>query len=89
MSEPQAPKIEFPCRYPVKVVGRATPDYATAIRTIVERHASDLTDDDIVTKSSRSGTFDSITFNIIATGEDQLSALHAELVASGRVSMVI
>ena len=89
MTEPEAPKIEVPCSYPVKVVGRATPDYASAIRTIVERHAPELTDADIVTKSSRSGTFDSITFTIIATGEDQLSALHAELVASGRVSMVI
>ena len=89
MTEPEAPKIEFPCRYPVKVVGRATPDYAAAIRAIIERHASGLTDDDIATKSSRSGTFDSITFTITATGEDQLSALHAELVASGRVSMVI
>ena len=89
MSEPEAPKIEFPCSDPVKVGGRATPDYAMAIRTIVERHAPGLTDADIVTKSSRSGTFDSITFTITATGEDQLSALHAELVASGRVSMVI
>ena len=70
-------------------MGRATPDYATEISAIVERHASDITDDDIVTKSSRSGTFDCITFNIIETGEDQLSALHAELVASGRVYMVI
>ena len=46
-------------------------------------------DKDIVTKSSRAGTFDSITFTITATGTDQLEALHKELVASGRVSMVI
>lgn len=89
MTEPEAPKIDFPCRYPVKVIGRATSDYASAIRAIVERHAEGLTDADIVAKSSRSGTFDSITFTIVATGEYQLSALHAELVASGRVSMVI
>ncbi|MBT5556841.1 MAG: DUF493 domain-containing protein [Halieaceae bacterium] len=89
MQDKEAPKIEFPCRYPIKVVGRSTPDYATAIRAIFERHTTGLLDEDIVTKSSRAGTFDSITFTITATGTDQLEALHKELVASGRVSMVI
>ena len=89
MTEQEAPKIVFPCRYPIKVVGRATPDYAEAIRAIFDRHTTGLTDADIETKSSRSGTFDSITFTITATGPDQLDALHKELVASGRVSMVI
>ena len=89
MAEQEAPKIEFPCRYPIKVVGRATPDYASAIRSIIECHTAGLSDSDIETKSSRSGTFDSITFTIMATGEDQLNSLHKALMASGRVSMVI
>lgn len=89
MTEKQAPKIEFPCRYPIKVIGRATPDYAEAMRAIFDRHANGLIDADIETRSSRAGTFDSITFTIMATGPDQLDALHKDLVASGRVSMVI
>ena len=40
MTEQEAPKIEFPCRYPIKVVGRATPDYAEAIRAIFDRHTT-------------------------------------------------
>ena len=89
MIEQEAPKIEFPCRYPIKVVGRATPDYSQAIRAIFDRHTIGLTDADIETKRSRSGTFYSITFTIKAPGPDQLDALYKELVASGRVSMVI
>ena len=89
MSAKEAPKIKFPCRYPIKVVGRATPDYAEAIRAIFDRHTTGITGADIETKSSRSGTFCSITFTIMATGPGQLDALHKELVASGRVSMVI
>lgn len=89
METQDTPKIEFPCRYPIKVVGRATPDYAEAIRSIFVKYSPDLADEDVVTKSSRSGTFDSITFTIMATGTDQLDALHKELMASGRVMMVI
>ena len=89
MTVQEAPKIEFPCRYPIKVVGRATPDYAEVIRAIFDRHTIGLTDEDIETRSSRYGTFDSITFTITATGPDQLDALHEDLVASGLVSLVI
>ena len=89
MAEQEAPKIEFPCRYPIKVVGRATPDYAAAIRSIIVCHTVRLSAPDLATNSSRSGTFDSISFSIVATGEDQLNAPPKALMASGRVSMVI
>ena len=89
MAEQDAPKTEFSRRYPIKWVGRASPVYAAAIRSIIECHTAGLSDSDIETKSSRSGTFESITFTIMATGEDQLNSLHKALMASGRVSMVI
>ena len=89
MAEQEAPKIEFPCRYPIKVVGRATPDYAAAIRSIIECHTVGLSDSDIETQSRWSGTFDSLIFTMTATGEDLLNALHKALMASGRVSRVI
>ena len=37
--EPEAPKIEFPCRYPIKVVGRASHDYEAVIYEVFESHA--------------------------------------------------
>ena len=40
--EPEAPKIEFPCRYPIKVVGRASHDYEAVIYEVFESHAPAL-----------------------------------------------
>ena len=37
--EQDAPKIEFPCSYPIKVLGRAGQDFETVINEIFEQHA--------------------------------------------------
>ncbi|MCH1554110.1 MAG: DUF493 domain-containing protein [Luminiphilus sp.] len=90
MTDTEAPKIEFPCYpYPIKVVGRVTPDFDVVIRGLIESHTGGVSDADISAKDSRAGTFRSITFSITATGTDQLEAIHRDLMASGRVSMVI
>jgi len=85
----EAPKIEFPCEYPIKVVGRAAPDYKQFVIDVVKKHADDLDPAKVVINPSRNGNFYSVRFTIIATGVDQLEAIFEELKASGRVTMVI
>lgn len=89
MSEPKAPKIEFPCDYVIKVIGDAAPDFVEFVVGVVEQHAPGLTDDDVTVKDSRGGRFASVNLKIVATGEPQLKALFEELKASGRVHMVL
>jgi|TARA_B110000495_G_C22510973_1_gene312578 uncharacterized protein len=85
----EAPKIEFPCEYPIKVVGRAAPDYKQFVTDVILRHAADLDLSTVQIQPSRNGNFYSVRFTIIATGVDQLEAIFEELKASGRVTMVI
>ena len=90
MSEQDAPKIEFPCpNYPIKVIGRASVDFKELVVNIVRKHASDLDDACVSEQDSSKGSFRSIRFEITATGEEQLKALHQELMATGQVKMVI
>ena len=89
MTEPEAPKIEFPCDYPVKVMGRQGEDFADLVFGIMEKHAPGFDRDRVQHKNSSKGTFTSITVFITATGKPQLEALHAELMATGRVQMVL
>lgn len=84
-----APKIEFPCPYPLKVVGDAADDFREFVATVLERHAGPIEVDALEVVSSRNGRFLSVRATIIATGEPQLKALFNELKASGRVHMVI
>ena len=90
MTEPKAPKIEFPCDYVIKVIGHAAPDFTEFVVEVVEQHAPGLLNEaDISVNDSSKGRFSSVQLKIVATGEDQLKALFEELKASGRVHMVL
>lgn len=87
--QPKAPKIEFPCEYPIKVMGLAGPDYKRTVLDIIEVHAPGLDYSRVDLKQSRNGKYYSVTVTIIATGTEQLSAIFEDLKASGRVYMVL
>lgn len=89
MPEPDAPRIEFPCDYPIKVMGRSDEHFESSILAVFERHAPGFDQQLIEARVSRNGTFTSLTITITATGTDQLQALHQDLLATGRVTMVI
>lgn len=89
MTEPKAPKIEFPCDYVIKVIGDAAPDFKEFVVSVVERHAPGIAEDKITVSDSRNARFTSVRLTIVATGEPQLKALFEELKASGRVHMVL
>ena len=89
MQEPEAPKIEFPCDYPIKVLGTSSDVFESTILAVFERHAPGFNRQTITGKASSKGTFTSLTVTITATGPDQLEALHQDLLATGQVKMVI
>ena len=85
----ERPKIVFPCRYPIKVLGRAVDAFQPAVMTIFYERAPGFTDADVVVKPSRNGTFHSITITIEAQSEAQLKQIHEDLMGTGLVSMVL
>ncbi len=89
MSEPKAPKIEFPCDYVIKVIGDSAPDFTEFVVGIVAQHAPGIREEDVSVKDSSKGRFCSVQLTIFATGESQLTALFLDLKASGRVHMVL
>lgn len=89
MSQQEPPKIEFPCAYPIKVLGLNTDDFETVIIEVFHRHAPGFDSDTVLIKKSGKGTFSSLNITITATGPKQLDALHKDLLATGLVKMVI
>ena len=67
MSQPDAPKIEFPCpNYPIKVVGKGIDGYEQIVADIIRVHAPDLDLEIIKVKESSNGRFRSITVYILS-----------------------
>jgi putative lipoic acid-binding regulatory protein len=89
MTEQQPPKIEFPCDYPIKVVGNAATDFQEFVIEVMERHSGPLITEKISVRASGNGNFLAITVTIQATSIEQLQRIHEELKASGRVHMVL
>ena len=89
MTREEPPKIEFPCEYPIKVLGRESEQFQDVILEVFERHAPGFDRDSISVRASSKGTFTALTVIITATGKPQLEALHQDLMATGHVQMVI
>lgn len=90
MSDPNAPKIEFPCPdYPIKVMGDAGDELHSLVIEVMERHAPDFDQTRISVRDSSKGRFQSVTVWITATGVPQLEAIHEDLRTSPLTKMVL
>jgi len=81
--------LDFPCDFPVKVLGRAAEDFVAVVTEIVTRHVPELDESRITTRPSRDGNFVSVTFTIVARDRQQLDTLYEELSAHDRVLMAL
>lgn len=89
MADEKKPEIEFPCDYPIKVMGLHENDFATCVVEIITRHAPEVIEERISYRESSGGRYLSVNVVIIATGKDQLQNIFEDLKASGRVKMVL
>ena len=89
MTVKQPPKIEFPCRYSIRVMGEKSDSFAEQVVAIIQRHAPELKADSATSKDSSKGRFMSVLVVITATGEAQLAAIHGDLQKLPAVKMVL
>lgn len=85
----EKPAIEFPTRFPVKVMGRDAPDFETMVLDIFRRHVDNMDAAGVSKRASRDGNFIAITVVFDAQSQAQLDALYIELNANDRVLMTL
>ena len=81
--------LEFPCEFPIKVMGRTKDGFAQAVADIVRRHAPDFDAATLEMRTSSAGNYLSMTATVNATSREQLDDLYRELVAHPMVAMVL
>ncbi len=79
--------LEFPCDFPLKVVGRQTDAFRQAAGEIVERHAASTPE--ASERPSRDGRYIALSFSIRATSQQQLDDIYRELSACELVLFVL
>jgi putative lipoic acid-binding regulatory protein len=79
--------LTFPGRHPVKVMIES--GARSAVLDVVSRHAEICPSDDVRTRPSRSGRYESITVTVDVQTRDQLEALYADLQCLDAVRMML
>jgi putative lipoic acid-binding regulatory protein len=88
--EAQAESLfEFPCVFPIKVMGRREDGFAQTVADIVRRHAYDFHAATMEFRSSKNARYLSLTVTINAQSREQLDALYGELSKHPMVIMVL
>lgn len=89
MTEQKETLLEFPCAFPLKIMGLASDALAQTVLEIVRRHAPDYDGATMEMRASSGGKYVSLTCTINATSKAQLDALYRELSGHPLVKVVL
>lgn len=73
--------LQFPCRFPIKAMGRADSDMEAIVIEIVRRHAPDFDATAVRVRASSGGKWLAVTVTIEAESRAQLDAIYQDLTA--------
>ena len=89
MTTPDTTLLEFPCDFPLKVMGLAAPDFDQLIVELVAKHVGPLRDGALQRRDSKQGKYTSVTVTIEVKSQVELDTVYRELSGHARVLMVL
>ncbi len=89
MTEEESSLIEYPCDFPIKIIGHSQKGFTQAVLSIVKTHAPDFDDTTLEVRTSKNGTYLSLTCTIRATSRMQLDTLYQALHDHPMVTMLL
>ena len=81
--------FEFPCDFPLKIMGAARDDFAQAMVTVVQAHAPDFDPATMEMRASGKGNYLALTCTIRAHSREQLDELYRDLTSHPYVKIVL
>jgi putative lipoic acid-binding regulatory protein len=81
--------LEFPCQFPIKAMGKNSPDFDSTVVRIVQQHVSDKKKLAVKTRLSKGDNYLSVTVMIEATSKKQLDAIYQCLTDCPEVLMAL
>ena len=81
--------IEYPCVFPIKIIGKNTQSLIKEVRSISLAHFRDFKEDDLQTKLSQKNNYLSITLSVYAENQQMLDAFYEKLTKIPDVTMVL
>jgi len=71
--------LEFPCKFPIKAMGRSEDGFEALVTNIILTHAAKFAGEAVTTNPSSSGNYISVTVTIEAESKAQLDRIYQDL----------
>lgn len=71
--------LEFPCVFPLKVIGRNVVEFESEVFSIVEKYVPEATRDNVTRRPSAGNKYLALTVTFVADSQGQLDELYLEL----------
>ncbi|HMN22726.1 MAG TPA: DUF493 family protein [Ottowia sp.] len=84
----RASLLEFPCAFPIKVMGRKQDGFVHALTQLARQHDPDFDAATVELRESRQGNYLGVTLTVTATSQAQLDALYRALTSHPMVKVV-
>lgn len=81
--------LEFPCSFPLKVMGHNRPTFEQYVVEIVRTHAGSPAIDQVTTRPSRNARYLAVTVTFTATSRAQLDDIYRALSVSEQVLFLL
>lgn len=81
--------IEYPSKYPIKVMGAKADGFVNAITSIVREHDPSFDASTVELRDSKAGNYLGITVTVTATSREQLDTLYRALTGHPMVKVVL
>ena len=89
MTAPTESLIEYPSRFPIKVMGAKVDGYVAAIVHIARQFDPDFDEETIELRPSKAGNYLGVTITVTATSRQQLDDIYRALSAHPMVKVVL
>ncbi len=81
--------LQFPCDFPIKVMGVGGSGFQALVMDLVRRRAPDLDETRVRIRDSRAGRYQSVTVMVNARDRAQLDAIYQDLNGHPRIRLVL
>lgn len=81
--------IEFPCHFPIKIIGSNSLVFVEEIINIVSTHYPELDPETITKKSSKDETYIALTVTVFVHNQQMLDAIYQDVTKHPHVKMVL
>lgn len=81
--------LQFPCDFPIKVMGVGAVEFRALVVELVRRRAPDLDEMRVQVRDSRAGRYQAVTVVVNARNRAQLDAIYQDLSGHPQIKLVL